>query len=711
MTSEIRTNTLKNRVGLGTISFTNTGAIVSGIVTANSFSGPISGTTGTFSGNVDINGDIDVDGHANLDDVNITGDLAISDTIKHIGDNNTKIRFPANDTFTVELGGSERVRFGSSGEYDDISGSSDAGIIIGSGSFASAGIQIRTSATGTGRIYFGDNSGNDNGRKDGSIVYGQSSRSMQFATAQTERLRIDSGGRALINRTNNDAPGGYASKLQIRDTTYTASISVVRNDPGGGGPALVFGKSRNAAQSDATLVQSGDTLGQIDFYGADGTDMNSAGANITAQVDGTPGGNDMPGRLIFKTTADAATSPTERLRITSTGYVQTKSELWVGGSAPVLRWRDSTHGEKATARIDGNDLYFEVANSARLRITSTGDVNIGGSYTQTDSRVHIQDVTRPFQEGTLTLSSATTTNGAADNGATLRFQGHDGVTNRYQASIRGAKENGTSGDYAGYLTLNTRPNGGGMVERLRIESDGQVVINRSSGAILTDSSSKLEVYNATENHIFVANSTAAASQDAGIIFAPANNVYGGKIIVTSDEDFSSSANRTAHMAFYTRKDGTAAERLRIDSSGRVTTPGQCGFSAYSTATFSHGSSTGVIDVTTVSNELFDTGGDYNASTNEFTAPVTGKYFFSFTYSYRCTSGYLVIRLGLNTGSGYASYGRFSAYVPQQSSFSKNGQAIMGVMPLSAGHKVRPQVEVNYAGNQLQNIQYSGYLLG
>ena len=33
MTSEIRANTLKNRVGLGTISFTNTGPVVSGIVT------------------------------------------------------------------------------------------------------------------------------------------------------------------------------------------------------------------------------------------------------------------------------------------------------------------------------------------------------------------------------------------------------------------------------------------------------------------------------------------------------------------------------------------------------------------------------------------------------------------------------------------------------------------------------------------------------
>ena len=41
MTSEIRANTLKNRVGLGTVSFTNTGPVVSGIVTANSFSGTV----------------------------------------------------------------------------------------------------------------------------------------------------------------------------------------------------------------------------------------------------------------------------------------------------------------------------------------------------------------------------------------------------------------------------------------------------------------------------------------------------------------------------------------------------------------------------------------------------------------------------------------------------------------------------------------------
>ena len=106
-------------------------------------------------------------------------------------------------------------------------------------------------------------------------------------------------------------------------------------------------------------------------------------------------------------------------------------------------------------------------------------------------------------------------------------------------------------------------------ERLRIDADGQLVINRSSGAILATSQSKLEVYNSTQNLIFVANSTAATNQDAGIMFAPANNVYGGKIVVTSDEDFSTGANRTAHMAFYTRQDGSATEKLRITSSGSI----------------------------------------------------------------------------------------------------------------------------------------------
>jgi hypothetical protein len=61
-------------------------------------------------------------------------------------------------------------------------------------------------------------------------------------------------------------------------------------------------------------------LGGLSFQGSDGTELVEA-ALITAEVDGTPGANDMPGRLVFSTTADGASTPTERLRIDSTGNV------------------------------------------------------------------------------------------------------------------------------------------------------------------------------------------------------------------------------------------------------------------------------------------------------------------------------------------------------------------------------------------------------
>jgi len=45
----------------------------------------------------------------------VSGDVSIADKIVHTGDTNTAIRFPANDTFTVETAGSERLRVTSNG--------------------------------------------------------------------------------------------------------------------------------------------------------------------------------------------------------------------------------------------------------------------------------------------------------------------------------------------------------------------------------------------------------------------------------------------------------------------------------------------------------------------------------------------------------------------------------------------------------------------
>ena len=72
MASEIRVNKINNRVGLGTVTYTDTGIIVSGIVTANSFKGDGSSLTGIDATALkDGGGNVKV--QANNSGINITG--------------------------------------------------------------------------------------------------------------------------------------------------------------------------------------------------------------------------------------------------------------------------------------------------------------------------------------------------------------------------------------------------------------------------------------------------------------------------------------------------------------------------------------------------------------------------------------------------------------------------------------------------------------
>jgi hypothetical protein len=103
------------------------------------------------------------------------------------------------------------------------------------------------------------------------------------------------------------------------------------------GPELSFNKSRGAAIGTQTIVNNADVLGAMVFAGSDGTDPIPA-ASIQGEVDGAPSTNDMPGRLIFNTTLDGASAPTERMRITNDGRVgigttSPSSLLSVGGTS------------------------------------------------------------------------------------------------------------------------------------------------------------------------------------------------------------------------------------------------------------------------------------------------------------------------------------------------------------------------------------------
>ena len=76
---------------------------------------------GTF-GSLDISGDIDVDGHTNLDNVSIAGvttfasSIHVADSIIHEEDANTKISFPANDEISFDTSGHDRIYIKSDGK-------------------------------------------------------------------------------------------------------------------------------------------------------------------------------------------------------------------------------------------------------------------------------------------------------------------------------------------------------------------------------------------------------------------------------------------------------------------------------------------------------------------------------------------------------------------------------------------------------------------
>lgn len=80
------------------------------------------------------------------------------------------------------------------------------------------------------------------------------------------------------------------------------------------GSYSVLAKTRKTDGTADTIVQNNDGLGILSFVGADGANFRE-GANISAEVDGTPGASDMPGRLVFRVTPDGSATVAEAMRI------------------------------------------------------------------------------------------------------------------------------------------------------------------------------------------------------------------------------------------------------------------------------------------------------------------------------------------------------------------------------------------------------------
>jgi hypothetical protein len=154
-------------------------------------------------------------------------------------------------------------------------------------SFANAGSAVGAVGIAAGNIA-GGGSGN---------IGIQSGSSLLFATGGVnEKARIDSSGRLLVGTSSLSANVSAAFRGNSFGAGVNSTIYMMR---------------------DAANPVSGQALGVIDF-----TDSNEGiGAEIAAVADANWGAGDYPGRLVFSTTADGDSSPTERMRIDNAGKV------------------------------------------------------------------------------------------------------------------------------------------------------------------------------------------------------------------------------------------------------------------------------------------------------------------------------------------------------------------------------------------------------
>jgi hypothetical protein len=256
-------------------------------------------------------------------------------------DSNTGIHFPAADTVAIDTGGSERLRVNSSGNVGIGTTSPGETLSVATSNPGASATVARLQNTGTtsgteARLLLSTSTSTGGTVSSGisciaTDAVGNTALALGSGTAgsYSEKARIDSSGRLLVGTSTarNDFYNqtGTGALVQLEgsgssSTNYILQSWIANHNSATVTPHLVIGKSRGSTNGAVTVVQSGDSLGHIDWHGADGTDMVPA-ASIECVVDGTPGSNDMPGRLVFSTTADGASSPTERMRIASGGGI------------------------------------------------------------------------------------------------------------------------------------------------------------------------------------------------------------------------------------------------------------------------------------------------------------------------------------------------------------------------------------------------------
>jgi hypothetical protein len=286
---------------------------------------------------------------------------------------------------TITNGGSVGIGTTSPSSY---SAAGDNLVIADAGN---CGITLAAGTSSTGQILFADGTtGADTIR--GIIGYTHASNDLFFGTNAVERARIDASGRLLV--------GTSTALADNTKNSWYSYLQVKGNSSGTDGRMVLATTTASAS------VANGTDIGNIYFLDSSGGEY----ASIKVEGDGAAGTNDYPGRLVFSTTADGASTPTERMRITEGGrtYLYGSPNLFISNTAPAGTTQVMIAGGHSASSVTASTLSFRVFNNGNVQNSnnsygSLSDIklkeNVVDANSQWDDLKALQVRNYNFKEG------------------------------------------------------------------------------------------------------------------------------------------------------------------------------------------------------------------------------------------------------------------------------------------------------------------------
>ena len=365
-----------------------------------------------------------------------------------------------------------------------------------------------------------------------------------------EKLRIDSSGRLLCGTSSGSGEPIAAFQGRSNDANDSGIVAITR-----------------------TGTNPSGSIGELRF--ATGSDFNKYYGMIICQSDGSTTSTSLPGVLRFSTTASGSTSPTERLRIDSSGDVQARRARsnTAGDVALSIQPSDSTIHYGFRIDSANNNLNLDrVGTGNFVTISADGDIGIGTNDPQ--KSVHLSAA--GSSNVVTTRIQQSTNNTSTDGGALIELGGtRSNGTYGFYGGIKGGRRN-SAADNKGYLAFFSDSNDGqSLSEKARIDDGGRLMVQCTS-----DSSDSLLIVqgnagdSGTGGQISIqrggnANPT-APSDLGGLMFKDSAGSRGAVISATCDGDWATDDYPT-RLEFKVTNDNAASptERMRINSAGGV----------------------------------------------------------------------------------------------------------------------------------------------